>query len=564
MRLFHILFHPVSKSLAFREPPPAQYGTAGSSLAPPLEPAIATQGRRAGRTREPRTLNILKKIPLLKSLCWLLPFLALLVQCRPAQEEAAETYQTYCGNCHAAPSPADLPKHLWAEKVLPEMGARLGIHTSGYDPLQGMSWAEKTTISQQNFYPRQPLISEKEWEALYEFVMNRAPGSLPQSPPLQLAKKLPFFAVNPVSLDKKKGAFTTFISFHDSLQQLLIGNGYGELLTWQEGRDAGLFQKTKTPVLSYQKTGDREFLLEIGEMRPTELSSGSFYQLENEKKQLVQNNLHRPVYTLIHDLNEDQRPEILICEYGNYSGQLSLLTEQKDGNYSRENLLNVPGIMRIIAEDMNRDGRKDLVLMAAQGDEGIDILYQEDDLQFRRERVLRFSPVYGSSWFELIDYDGDGDKDLITVNGDNADFSFALKPYHGLRIFINDGQNQFTERLFYPIHGATRLVARDFDHDGDVDFAVTCFFADFERQPEASFVYLENVGSSGFEFKARTFPGSDDGRWLIMEALDYDGDGDEDLVLGSLTYTLMPIPKELLSRWQHGNTDIVVLTNQTN
>ena len=52
---------------------------------------------------------------------------------------------------------------------------------------------------------------------------------------------------------------------------------------------------------------------------------------------------------------------------------------------------------------------------------------------------MRYQPNYGSSWFEMMDFDGDGDLDLITANGDNADLTYTQKPYHGMRISLNDG-----------------------------------------------------------------------------------------------------------------------------
>lgn len=500
---------------------------------------------------------------LIKNGFWLLLVVVIGSQCRESRPEPAITYQTHCGSCHLAPAPTDLPRDLWVKKVLPEMGARLGIQVPGYDPLRNISPVEKELIGRQNFYPPEPLISVQEWNALYDFVVNRAPVVLPPQPPVQLTEELPSFVAKSFSLDDRSGALTTFISFQDSLQQLLVGNGFGELLAWKEGAEARLLQKTKAPVIAYQKTADQALLLEVGEIQPTELRAGRLSRLEDEKKQLLLDELHRPVHMLIRDLNKDDHSEILLCEFGYYTGQLSLLSEQGNGLYERAYVLPIPGITRVIAEDMNRDGQTDLVLMASQGDEGIDILYQEGNLQFRRERVLRFNPLYGSSWFELVDYDGDGDKDIITANGDNADYSHTLKPYHGVRIFLNDGNNQFSERLFYPLHGATRVMARDFDLDGDFDLAVTCFFPDFEKQPEAAFVYLENLEPAAFSFKARTFPESTDGRWLIMEAGDYDRDGDEDLILGSFTYSLTPVPPELSRRWAAGNTDIVLLVNQT-
>ena len=51
--------------------------------------------------------------------------------------------------------------------------------------------------------------------------------------------------------------------------------------------------------------------------------------------------------------------------------------------------------------------------------------------------------MYGSSYLELADMNNDGHLDILYTNGDNADYSYVLKKYHGLRIFINDGKNQF-------------------------------------------------------------------------------------------------------------------------
>src|SRR5690606_25331206 len=107
---------------------------------------------------------------------------------------------------------------------------------------------------------------------------------------------------------------------------------------------------------------------------------------------------------------------------------------------------------------------------------GIYIWYNQGNGDFSTKHPIRLPPLYGFSWFELFDYDHDGDLDVALVNGDNADFTYTLKPYHGLRLFLNEGDDQFKEVLFYPIYGATRLIARDFDQDGDTDFAVTALF----------------------------------------------------------------------------------------
>ncbi len=89
------------------------------------------------------------------------------------------------------------------------------------------------------------------------------------------------------------------------------------------------------------------------------------------------------------------------------------------------------------------------MVLFAQADEGISIFYQEEN-GFQEKRVLRFPSIYGSNDFELLDFNGDGYKDIILSNGDNGDKSNVLKPYHGIRIFLNDGTYNFSEKYFFP------------------------------------------------------------------------------------------------------------------
>ena len=272
--------------------------------------------------------------------------------------------------------------------------------------------------------------------------------------------------------------------------------------------------------------------------------------------------LHRPVHTLVHDFNLDGTDEIVICEFGHLTGALSLFVRNDGLHYSKEVLLNAPGTLRTVARDMNADNKMDLVVLTSQGREGVTIFYQTENLKFIPETVLEFSPVYGSSWFELLDFDGDGYDDIITANGDNGDKSYVAKPYHGIRIYINNGKNVFEETYFYPLNGATRLIAEDFDLDGDIDMAVLATFPDYENSPNSSFIYLENKDSEIFEFQDTTFKGVNLGRWLLMDSGDFDQDGDTDIVLSSFTYGFTPVPEYLAEIWDNTETDIVVLENK--
>jgi len=181
--------------------------------------------------------------------------------------------------------------------------------------------------------------------------------------------------------------------------------------------------------------------------------------------------------------------------------------------------------------DLDGDGRADVLALTAQGDEGVSLFRRTPDGGFARERLLRFPASYGSTSMQLADVDGDGRDDIVYTNGDAGDFPGPVKPYHGVRVFVNDGRAGYAERYFLPMPGAYDVAARDFDGDGDVDLAAVAFFTDTAAPRPLPFVYLENRG--GLRFRASTVAGADRGRWLRMDAGDVDGDGDDDLVLGA-------------------------------
>ena len=113
--------------------------------------------------------------------------------------------------------------------------------------------------------------------------------------------------------------------------------------------------------------------------------------------------------------------------------------------------------------------------------------------------------------------------------------------------FLNDGKNGFEQDFFFPINGCYKALARDYDHDGDLDIAAISFFADYVRQPQESFVYLDNRGGKFFPL---SIPESITGRWLTMDAGDWDGDGRIDIVLGN--FSKAPTMIRSATDWSQG------------
>ena len=185
--------------------------------------------------------------------------------------------------------------------------------------------------------------------------------------------------------------------------------------------------------------------------------------------------LARPVQITSADFNKDGKTDYLVCEFGNLTGALSWMENIGDNKYERHVLRGAPGSIKAYIRDVNHDGLPDIWVLFAQGEEGIFLFTNKGHGKFEQEEVLRFQPIFGSSYFELADFNKDGYPDIVYTCGDNADYSPVLKPYHGVYIFMNDGSNHFKQQYFFPMYGCFKAIARDFDGDGDLDIAAISF-----------------------------------------------------------------------------------------
>lgn len=458
-------------------------------------------------------------------------------------------YQEYCASCHTLPKIEHLPKAIWKNGVLPDMLSRMEIEEMHRGPNQVQS----------GFRPK---IKLADWILLEKYIVEMAPDVLEpiKIPPLEF---LDSFEPRTIALDNQNGALISYLEASESGGQIFYGDIHGNLKAYDfKNQNIDTLFIGNTPITWYNQNDSMEIVTEVGILDPSEQEQGKLISKKNEDISSINHVLHRPVHTLMEDLNNDGKVEMVVSEFGDETGQLSILIQDESGEYKKQTLLNLPGCIRTLSKDMDRDGKLDLITLSSQGNESITILYQMDNLKFMAEKVLEFSPVYGSSWFELEDYNKDGYYDIITVNGDNADKSYVHKPYHGMRIHLNDGTNSFSEVYFYPLYGATRLIARDFDRDGDMDFGLISSFPDYEKAPELSFVYLENQDAANFEFSTKTLEKPNVGRWFLMDAVDTDLDGDVDIVLSSFTYVFTPVPEMQSKQWEDENVDLLILENK--
>lgn len=480
-----------------------------------------------------------------------------------ADEEGRTLFLRHCTVCHLAPDPAGLTKEIWTRHVLPVMAARMGIIYPNYDPLRGLSEEERAIVKKHNIIPEEPVCTEADWAKIRDYIISNAPDSVSIDEKRFIRNSpLTQFIRQDVQIDDKTPSLITGLKYNTATKTLWIGNFYNQILNWQYGKGVVKTVNTASPVVDFNFNQNNVYLTEIGKLYPTELSSGMYAQLNDTTSTPLITSLHRPVNTRITDLNNDGVPEIVVCNFGNKTGGLSLFKKNKAGKYIEDVLLPLPGAIKCFIKDMDGDGKKDIVAMFSQGDESVYIFYQKDNLKFKAKRVLRFPPDYGTTDMILVDYNNDGLTDIVTVHGDNADYSNILKAYHGIRLHINQGADVFKEKFFYPIYGVTRVLAEDFDKDGDIDFVATSFFPEFGKLVDESFVYLENTNKDQFTFKSYIQKSEIPIKTLTLEKADIDGDGDVDIITGNFAQSPGPAPAVLDEKWKSAKYGLSIFYNQ--
>lgn len=496
--------------------------------------------------------------------------LVFIYNCQSSQSRNTNqlVFNDYCGSCHLAPDPTRLTQYIWDHHVLPNMAYRLGYEFEAPDK-EFNFFVNSDIYEQKNKQLSSSDIDSVSWNRLRQYIMDLAPPIvISDSSRVQRTLNLDQFIPKSINLDGDPGiSLVSSIDFDSISKTFLIGDGNRKMVaSWP----TGLALKSKneiinfnSPVVSSLFFKGVSYILEIGELMPSDNANGVLYRIDEEGVQTIAKNLHRPVSFEIVDLDQNGLEEFIICEFGNQTGKLSLFVKEGE-EYKKIGLLDVPGTTKIEVEDMNGDGRTDVVVLASQGNEGIYILYNKGDLKFEKKQVIQLPPEFGSSWFELVDYNGDGNLDIFLSNGDNGDISVMAKNFHGVRLFLNLGNDEYNETWFYPIYGATKLIVNDFDLDGDFDLAVISFFPEYAVAPNEGFVYLENIDSDSLNFNAHTFSNSADGRWMVMEDGDIDGDGDVDLLIGSYAMSLGQKYRKVYQNWQKSTTNLVLLENKSN
>jgi hypothetical protein len=257
------------------------------------------------------------------------------------------------------------------------------------------------------------------------------------------------------------------------------------------------------------------------------------------------------------DFNGDGKPDLAVAAFGwRKTGSVAILENRTDNpsrpSFTTHTIDKRAGSIQLVPIDLNRDGRMDFVTLLAQEHETVLAYINKGTGDFSFEQKVIYAaphPNWGSSGFELVDLDKDGDVDVLLTHGDTFDDGI-VKPYHGIQWLENTGGFPFVEHTLAQMPGVHRAQAADIDGDGDLDIVATALLAggsDVDETTLPALAWLEQTNPGVFARHTieMGFP-----RHATLDLGDLDGDGDIDVVVGN--FSVGPAVKSWVDVWVNG------------
>jgi len=299
----------------------------------------------------------------------------------------------------------------------------------------------------------------------------------------------------------------------------------------------------RVAVTDLDQDGERDVVVAaIGQLAPTNDPVGSVVWLrrsgpEDFQEEVLVDGLGRVADLQAVDLQGNDRIDLVVAVFG-WMENGSLLWFENTGatddrpSFVRHVLDPRPGFTDVRVDDLNRDGRLDVVALIAQEFQQVMVYWGEED-GYRSEVLYQApNPDWGFTGLEVVDFTGNGLGDLVITNGDNLDLTVA-KPYHGVALLENLGAGAFEYRHLTSMYGAHKAVPVDLTGEGRLGLAVSAYLppsvSSRAPEPVEALIWLERVGPSHL---VRRVLESEGVHHMALAAGDATGDGQPELAVG--------------------------------
>ena len=442
-------------------------------------------------------------------------------------EELRPRVKAFCGACHEYPEPETFPRSVWRKEV--HNGFNFFVESGRTD------------------------LDPPGLEEVMQYYTQQAPEvlALPAVRPVEESSKVRWESERILPTPGLvSGSISSLEKFRDEEGWKVVAtemaSGTVRLISFADGRPA---QKTiarlnhpaKATPADFDGDGVIDFLVaELGSAKPADHQNGKVIWLRGDGQgnwhpQTLFENTGRIADVQAADFTGDGRNDLLVAEFGwRKSGGIHLLVQQPlSGEFEHRQLDDRHGTIHLPVVDWNGDGHRDFVALISQEHEVIVLFLNQGDGRFQpRTLYAAPEPAFGSSGIELVDFDGDGDQDVLYTSGDTMD-SFQLKPSHGVRWLENTGTLPMTAHLIGPLAGCYRALAADLDGDGDLDVAASAQFpANIEnlKTERETLVWFERTGDS-FEQRTLAVGGRDQGHFAFCLG-EFTGAGGPEILTG--------------------------------
>lgn len=468
---------------------------------------------------------------------------------RTAQPATRSEVVHFCGDCHAYPQPETFPIEKWREEVE-----------------QGYQFYADSNRSDLTIPNKEAVIAYYESQAP-EFLKIPLPEIAETTSPVQFFEEqisrvdAPQPAISDISELKLQQGGANIAVCDMRMGQVSLLDMQGQRLSVETIADIPFPAHLERCDLD--QNGVEDWIVsDLGSFEPEDHQLGQliWIRLSNdgyfESLTTLLKDVGRVADARVADFDQDGDMDIVVAIFGwRKQGKLIWLeqvgSQQGIPDFEEHLLSERHGCSHAPLIDFDGDGDVDIVTLFSQEYELIEAYMNDGTGEFAAKTIYQATdPSYGSSSIELVDIDGDGDHDILYTNGDSLD-SHLLKPYHSVQWIEQKENDHFHHHHLTDLPGAYGVQAGDLDGDGDTDLVACSMTLNFQH-PFHNLIWLERTQGNTFQ-RHNLQAGIQ--QHACLQLGDFDGDGDLDIATGHFEPRPVEQATWLSIWWNEGSVD---------